>query len=206
MASGLIGIPDFPRVEAQLQLDVNGVLPPSRSADCSVRTCQGGIRWGTRGAVTPTVKQIRNFLGNPVYPPGHPSAGKPAGLTMIQARDAYRHWGLTAERVLTFDEAWAALKAGKFVHIAVDYGWIGANAPQLCGQFGLNAAHGVGVYGVEKVLRSSTAPEWTCWLDPLNDKRRKRLAKQIVMAKKAEVKAAMLAVGWIGAVAVTRKP
>lgn len=181
---------DMPRVDPQLQNDVDGSKPTTGGADCSIKTIQGGVRWATRGVTVPTVKNIRTKIGVPT-----------GGVSMATVLTGYKAYDINAVKLADWAAVVDALKAGKFIHIAINYGWVNTNAPELSGQKNFTGGHGLGVYGYE-TFPPLTA-NWTNWLDPLGDGRRAGLAKQLTMARLGQVKGAMEAFTSFGAIAVT---
>lgn len=163
----------YPRVDAQLQ---NGT--PTAGADCSVMTIQGLVRWATWGQLVPSVANIRAKVGTPT-----------GGISMSQALQAYKAYGVAATLTRAFTDITAGLQAGKAVHAAIGYGWVNQNAPQLSGDPNFSGGHGLGLYGWEAIAGHS----WVLWLDPLGDGRRAGIAKQICMAKQGQVAGAMAA-------------
>lgn len=163
----------IPRVDPQLQTG-----HPQEGNNCSVMVAQGIIRRAT--GQKPTINRLRSIVGQAT-----------GGLTMAQAREMYLAYGLVIRAVRLATDVREALSDPSIAcHLAVQYGWINANAPRLSGDKGFTGNHSICVYGAEQVLQGGSGPLWVLDGDPLHDARRSAIPKGPVMARWSDLAAA----------------
>ena len=136
------------------------------SRDCGPRTVQMGIDYQSKGAKRPTISTIRQKMGRPgpqqtnIYNCQTCVDGMP-----VPGRKPLRYF--IKSRV---SDVAAAVKAGKFVQLCIDYGKFN-DLMSKTGDPAFRGGHSVGVLGQR--TKNGTV-QWLLF-DPLDDKRRSNI-------------------------------
>lgn len=180
-------MPYVPKYQKQLG---RGTPVPGRtkgSRDCGPRTVQMGIDYQTKGQVVPGITDIRKRMGRtgPDQSNVYDAAKCVESYKAIRGRKPLRYY--IKSRVSDVE---AAVKAGKYVQLCIDYGKFN----DLMGKTGdpyFRGGHSVGVLGQRK---KNGVVQWLLF-DPLDDQRRRGIPKGPRWVPKWKLKKALEAFG-----------
>ena len=133
----------WPRFQAQLALGV-----PTGGEDCAIRAMSVGIDYATEGWLRPTVADLRERAG--VAGGGLTTGNIEKAVESYDSKsETHGYPSLHCRRVL--DEPWSeavdALKAGQYVILFVNYGWLNDHRPELSGDPAYRGTHAIGLLG-----------------------------------------------------------
>lgn len=166
-----------PKHQKQLQTG-----SPTAGKDCGPATELVGLEAASRNVVRPRGDQRREWIAAIRKPMPHGS-GWPA--TTLQAIEIsvesariearMRQYGADKPnarlRLISHDDAIVLLKAGRYLHVAIDYGRLNDLMPRLSGSSTYRGGHAIGLLGHER--------DWALLYDPLHDGRRKGIPRGI---------------------------
>ena len=162
-------MPYLPKHQPQLG---RGVAVPGRtkgSRDCGPRTVQMGIDFQSKGAKKPTIPTIRQKMGRP----------GPQQTNIYNTKQAVDGMPVPGRKPLRYfiksrtSDVEAAVRAGKYVQLCLDYGMFNRLMNKKTGDPNFTGGHSVGVVGQRK---KNGVVQWLLF-DPLDDQRRRGIPK-----------------------------